>query len=100
MEKKGRNNEPTITWSQTKIPSCPSSFLFRSPPNRLVAVANIWASRNSHWLGKKMEEARRGGGSQGGEEEEATHRERHQENGGGWTGTEVGDEGLRTIEEK
>jgi hypothetical protein len=76
MKKKGRNNEPTITWSQMKIPSCPSSFPFRSPPNQLVTLANLWAGRNNHWLGKKMEEAGRGGGAQGAEEEEAAHREK------------------------
>jgi hypothetical protein len=76
MEKKGRNNEPTITWSQTKIPSYPYSFTFRSPPNPLVAVANLRAGRNSHRLGKRMEEARRGGDAQGAKEEEEAHREK------------------------
>jgi hypothetical protein len=57
-------------------PSLSFFFPFCSPPNWLVAVANLWASRNTHRLGKKMEEARRGGGTQGAEEEEAAHREK------------------------
>jgi hypothetical protein len=55
-----------------------------------VAVANLWASKNSHRLGKKMKEARRGGGAQGAEEEEAAHREKTPGNSGGAQGKDRG----------
>jgi hypothetical protein len=90
MEKKEKAMNQPLPEAKRKIHSCPSSSPFCSLPNRLVAVANLWASRNSYRLGKKMEEARRGGGAQGAEEQEVAHREKTLGNGGGAQGKDRG----------